>query len=113
MNETAGNRLNRRSGASRRERLLVLLPALLREVDHYYGELGKRLQRTRRRFTEQLVTSEQTTKTGPGRCCYQITVRQCVPAAIPGGVTSDAELDQNGGQMHVHVGVKQPHGRNR
>src|SRR5450759_1246539 len=51
-----------------------------------------------------MISSEQTPEASVHRRLHQITVRQCLPAAIPRSVAVDSQTGQDGCEMHVHVG---------
>ena len=44
---------------------------------------------------------------------HEVAIRKGLPPAFPSGVAGNLETGQDGHEMHVHIGVKQPHGRSR
>ena len=64
-------------------------------------------------LTKELVPSEQAVEACVHGHVHEVAIRKGLPPAFPGGVAGNLETGQNGHEMHVHVGVKQPHGRSR
>jgi hypothetical protein len=68
-------------------------------------------QRSRRRLCKQLVARQNAVKVSRDGGSYQLPVFEGLLATSRSRVARDAELPEYGGEVHVHVGVKQPHGR--
>ena len=113
VNQTASNGMNRAFCPSGDELLPITRPTPLRDIDHDDSELREQFERAGSRFAEETIPSEQTPEASVHRRLHQIAVRECLPAAIPRSVAVNSETGQDGCEMHVHVGIKQPHERSR
>jgi len=106
VSQTASNGLNRAFCPSGDELLPITRPTPLRDIDHDDSELREQFERAGSRFAEETIPSEQTPEASVHRRLHQISVRQCLPAAIPRGVAVNSETGQDGCEMYVRTDAR-------
>jgi hypothetical protein len=113
VEDLAGNRPNRLRVPGPGNRFQVALERQLGEQDNHDAESWMGTPDSRCRLGEKLVPRQKTVESGLRRCGDQVTIAECVPAAIVSRVTVDLLTPEQPDEMNVEVGVKQPHGKSR
>src|ERR1700691_2762398 len=44
---------------------------------------------------------------------YEVAIRKSLPPAFPSAVAGNLETGRDGDQVHIHIGIKRPHGRSQ
>lgn len=96
-----------------REIVLNIESKAVWDVHYHKCELRKHLQGTRSGFAKKLVPSEQAAETRVHDCTHEVAIQKGLLSALSGSIAGNLKTREDGHKMHVHVGVKQPYGKNR